>query len=156
MPVETLERPRTRPKGGRRADKSARKSAPRIPMNLEAPAPASPTPEPPPPPIAAPPATTPPRLGRLATFIGTHNIECLPSVLFWTTYAYFYPASQHTSGARFAQMRNIWEAGSLDVSNYGYMSADLVTYQVGGNVVIYPNKAPATTFLGLLPFGFFS
>jgi hypothetical protein len=95
-------------------------------------------------------------LGRLATFAGAHKVECLLFVLLWSTYAYFYPASEHNAGARFAQMRTIWEAGSLDVSNYGYMSADLVTYRVEGNTVIYPNKAPATTFLGLLPFGLFS
>jgi hypothetical protein len=163
MPIETLERPRTRPKGGRRPDKATRKSARRIPINLEGPTPATtanaaePAPMPAPTPsLAAPPATMPARFGRLGTFVRTHPVECLLFLLLWSTYAYFYPASQHNSGARFAQMRTIWEDGSLDVSNYGYMSADLVTYRVEGNTVIYPNKAPATTFLGLLPFGLFS
>jgi PA14 domain len=99
------------------------------------------------------PATLP---RKVAAFIRAHEVECLLFVLLWTTYAYFYPASQHNSGARFAQMRTIWEAGSLDVTPYGYMSGDLVTFTTGGTSVIYPNKAPGTTFLGLLPFGLYS
>lgn len=81
-----------------------------------------------------------------------YRIEILLFALLWMTYSYFYPSSQHSAAARFSQMRSVWEDHSMNVDKYGFMSADLVAHQ--GH--LYPNKAPGTTLLGLVPFGFWS
>ena len=56
----------------------------------------------------------------------------LLSCLLFATYGYFYPASQHNSAARYAQMRSLWEKHTLSVDDYYYMSGDLITYDFGG------------------------
>lgn len=101
-------------------------------------------------------AARPSRVRRVYAKLRAHPVECLLFVLLFATYAYFAPDSQHNSGARFAQMRTIWEDHTLDVSKWGFMSGDLISYRVGDRNIIYPNKAPGTTLLGLLPFGVFS
>lgn len=61
--------------------------------------------------------------------------------------SYFFQSSGHNEAARFDQMRSVMEHGEWWIDRYGSNTAD--TIHLGGHT--YPNKAPGTTLLGLLP-----
>jgi hypothetical protein len=86
----------------------------------------------------------------------TYRTELVLFFLLWATYGYFYQSTQQNEGARFDQMRAILHDHTLEINKYWWNSADVIHYQKNGAEHIYPNKAPGATFIGLLPFGFFS
>lgn len=61
--------------------------------------------------------------------------------------SYFYQSSGHNEAARFDQMRSVMEHGEWWIDRYASNTAD--TIEFGGHT--YPNKAPGTTLLGLVP-----
>lgn len=69
------------------------------------------------------------------------------------TYGYFYQASDQSTAARFDLIRSILERHTLSIDGYcGYNTADIV--HVGGHY--YSVKAPGLSFLGLIPWKFFT
>jgi len=71
-------------------------------------------------------------------------------VLFFS-FAYFYQGGGANQNARFAQIRSIVEHGQLNINPF-QISHDIV--KVGQK--IYPNKAPATSLVGVIPYFMFS
>ena len=65
--------------------------------------------------------------------------------LFFVTFGYFYQAGQHNENARLDQTRSISEDFALNIDRYNYNTADVVKYEG----LIYPNKAPGTSLLGV-------
>jgi hypothetical protein len=64
------------------------------------------------------------------------------------SYAYFYQAADHSTGARFDLIRAMLERHSLWIEGYaGFNTADIV--QLHSHV--YSNKAPGGSFTGILP-----
>jgi hypothetical protein len=61
--------------------------------------------------------------------------------------SYFFQSSGHNEAARFDQMRSVMEHGEWWIDRYASNTAD--TIEFGGHT--YPNKAPGTTLLGLVP-----
>ncbi|MEO8360516.1 MAG: hypothetical protein ABI672_10845 [Vicinamibacteria bacterium] len=61
--------------------------------------------------------------------------------------SYFFQSSAHNESARFDQIRSVSEHGEWFIDRFAGNSGDVV--QVGGHT--YPNKAPGTTLLGLIP-----
>src|SRR5262245_113926 len=61
--------------------------------------------------------------------------------------SYFFQSSGHNEAARFDQMRSVTEHAEWWIDRFAHNSADVV--RVDGH--IYPNKAPGTTLLGLMP-----
>lgn len=79
-----------------------------------------------------------------------YKIEWIIFFLLWITYAYFYQASQHNENARFDQIRAVIEKWQLNIDPFAFNSADIIRYD---NNLLYPNKAPGTTYVGI-PFFF--
>lgn len=75
-----------------------------------------------------------------------YKIEWLLFFLLLITYAYFYQAGQHNEAARFDQVRAIVEKWQLNIDPFAYNSADIIRYDNG---LLYPNKAPGTSFIGV-------
>lgn len=63
--------------------------------------------------------------------------------------SYFFQSSGHNEAARFDQMRSVMEHGEWWIDRFSGNTAD--TIHLDGHT--YPNKAPGTTLLGLLPWG---
>jgi hypothetical protein len=84
------------------------------------------------------------------------HVPLLILALLWPTYAYFYQGSQHNEAARFDQLRAIVEDGELHIERYAWMNtADGFQYGPSPDAMhTYPNKAPGTVFLALVPFAF--
>jgi hypothetical protein len=61
--------------------------------------------------------------------------------------SYFFQSSGHNEAARFDQMRSVTEHGEWWIDRFAWNTAD--TIQRNGHT--FPNKAPGTTLLGLLP-----
>ncbi len=84
--------------------------------------------------------------------------RAVPLLLFawlWPTYGYFYQGSQHNEAARFDQLRAIVEDHALGIEKYAWMNtADGVDYGEPPDRHTYPNKAPGTVFVALVPFSF--
>lgn len=84
------------------------------------------------------------------------RVEVLLFVLLFGTYAYFYQATGHNEAARFDQMRALAYDHTLAIDKYWWNTADVIHYPHGGKTQVYPNKAPGGTFLGSLPFFYYS
>ncbi len=93
-----------------------------------------------------------PKRGLLVRWMQAHRVELLLFLLLWTTYAYFYQSTQQNEAARFDQTRAIVQDRTLAIDKYRWNSADVIRYSKNGVDRIYPNKAPGTTFLGVVPF----
>ena len=63
--------------------------------------------------------------------------------------SYFFQSSGHNEAARFDQMRSVMEHGEWWIDRYASNTAD--TIGLDGHT--FPNKAPGTTILGLVPWG---
>jgi hypothetical protein len=63
--------------------------------------------------------------------------------------SYFFQSSGHNEAARFDQMRSVMERGEWWIDRFASNTAD--TIRLDGHT--YPNKAPGTTLLGLVPWG---
>ena len=63
--------------------------------------------------------------------------------------SYFFQSSGHNEAARFDQMRSVVEHGEWWIDRFAPNTAD--TIHLDGHT--YPNKAPGTTLLGLVPWG---
>jgi len=61
--------------------------------------------------------------------------------------SYFFQSSGHNEAARFDQMRSVTEHGEWWIDRFAWNTAD--TIHLDGH--IFPNKAPGTTLLGLVP-----
>ncbi|MBN2370408.1 MAG: hypothetical protein JXO72_07965 [Vicinamibacteria bacterium] len=93
--------------------------------------------------------------GRWNVWRREHKVEIALFLLVWMSGAYFYHSPQHNENARWDQMRAVLEQGTLAIERYAYNTADVVEIEKNGMRLIYPNKAPGTTILGLGPFGLF-
>jgi hypothetical protein len=82
--------------------------------------------------------------------------EAVLFLLLWTSYAYFYQSAKHNEAARFDQVRSLLDRRSFAIDEFAYNTADVVEVARDGIPHIYPNKAPGTTCLALVPFGFWS
>lgn len=69
----------------------------------------------------------------------------------WASFGYFYHTGQHNEEARFDQIRAVVEQHHWEIDGLAGDTADVI--EVGGHV--YPNKAPGTTYLGVLPWWLF-
>lgn len=63
--------------------------------------------------------------------------------------SYFFQSSGHNEAARFDQMRSVMEHGEWWIDRFASNTAD--TIHLDGHT--FPNKAPGTTLLGLVPWG---
>jgi hypothetical protein len=61
--------------------------------------------------------------------------------------SYFYQSSGHNEAARFDQIRSVAEHGEWWIDRFARNTGDVIQ----ANEHIYPNKAPGTTLLGLIP-----
>src|SRR5947199_6038342 len=84
------------------------------------------------------------------------RVEVLLFLLLFGTYAYFYQATGHNEAARFDQMRALAYDHTVAIDKYWWNTADVIHYPRDGKTHVYPNKAPGGTFIGLLPFFYFS
>ena len=85
--------------------------------------------------------------------LSARRVEILLLALLGLTYAYFYQSSQHNEAARFDQTRAIVEDHVLHIERFRYNTADVVTVARGGQSPhTYPNKAPGTSLLAIVPF----
>ncbi len=78
----------------------------------------------------------------------------LPWLLFlflWASFGYFYHTGQHNEEARFDQIRMVVENHQWRIDTLAGNTGDLIV--VNGHY--YPNKAPGTTYLGVLPWWIF-
>jgi hypothetical protein len=76
------------------------------------------------------------------------KIEIVLFLVSLLTYAYFYQAADHSTGARFDLIRTMLERHSLWIEGYaGFNTADIVQL----NSHVYSNKAPGGSFTGILP-----
>jgi len=87
-------------------------------------------------------------MGRLQCWAQRNRIECWLGVVLFFTFAYFYQAGQHNENARFDQTRSIVEHFSLNIERFVFNSADVIKYENRW----YPNKAPGTSFAGVIPY----
>lgn len=69
----------------------------------------------------------------------------------WASFGYFYHTGQHNEAARLDQIRAVVEHQQWEIDRLAGNTADVI--EVGGH--IYPNKAPGTTYLGVLPWWLF-
>ena len=92
------------------------------------------------------------RWSKIRRFARVHAVELTLFLFLWATYAYFYQSTQHNEAARFDQIRALTHDGTLSINKYWWNSADVIHYPKNGTDYIYPNKAPGTTFVGVLPF----
>jgi hypothetical protein len=81
-------------------------------------------------------------------WIQRNRIECWLGIVLFFTFAYFYQSGQHNENARFDQTRSIVEHFSLRIDRYVFNSADVIKYDNRW----YPNKAPGTSFAGVIPY----
>ena len=102
----------------------------------------------------SPPATASPggRWARMRRLARTYALELTLFLFLWGTYAYFYQSTQHNEAARFDQIRAVVDDGTLSINKYWWNSADVIHYPKNGTNHVYPNKAPGTTFVGVVPF----
>ena len=77
-------------------------------------------------------------------------IEVLLFILFFFSLIYFYNGSGWNSSARMSQVYRIVEDGKLDINPFIKETQD-ISIKDG---VIYPNKAPGSSFLGVIPYFF--
>ena len=63
--------------------------------------------------------------------------------------SYFFQSSGHNEAARFDQMRSVMEHGEWWIDRFAGNTADII--HLDGHT--FPNKAPGTTLLGLVPWG---
>ena len=77
--------------------------------------------------------------------------EWLLFALLLCSYAYFYQSGQHNEAARLDLARTMLEDGVLYVDRFAWNSADLISYERGGDRHIYSNKAPGMTLVIALP-----
>ncbi len=89
-------------------------------------------------------------MGRLQCWAQRNRIECWLGVVLFFTFVYFYQAGQHNENARFDQTRSIVEQFSLNIESFVFNSADVIRYENRW----YPNKAPGTSFAGVIPYFF--
>lgn len=68
----------------------------------------------------------------------------------WASFGYCYHTGQHNEEARFDQIRALVEHHQWQIDRLAGNTADVIL--VAGHV--YPNKAPGTTYLGILPWWF--
>ena len=85
-------------------------------------------------------------------WIKTYRVELLLFLLLWTTYAYFYQSTQDNEGARFDQVRTLVEDHTLAINKHWWNTADVIHYRKDGVDHIYPNKAPGTSLLAIIPY----
>lgn len=85
------------------------------------------------------------------------RIEVALFLVTFVSFAYFYQASDHGTGARFDLMRAIVERHTLWVDGYcGYNTADIVSVGPSAGSHLYSVKAPGGAFTGLPAWIFFS
>ena len=60
---------------------------------------------------------------------------------------YFFQSGHHNENARYAQVRSIVDDGRLPIGRYAGRTADTIKFEKQ----IFPNKAPGTVFMGVLP-----
>jgi hypothetical protein len=85
-----------------------------------------------------------------AEYRSDRRIEIALFVLTFFSFAYFYQASDHGTGARFDLMRAIAERRTLWVDGYcGYNTADIVSVGPAGGSHLYSVKAPGGGLTGL-------
>jgi len=78
------------------------------------------------------------------------RIEIALFLVTFVSFAYFYQASDHGTGARFDLMRSIAERRTLWVDGYcGYNTADIVSVGLTGGSHLYSVKAPGGALTGL-------
>jgi hypothetical protein len=81
-----------------------------------------------------------------------YRVELLLLLLLWSTFAYFYQATQQNEAVRFDQTRAIVQDHTLAIDKYWFNSADVIHYSRDGQDRIYPNKAPGTSLLAVPTF----
>jgi hypothetical protein len=82
-------------------------------------------------------------------WLRTYRVELLLFVLLWTTYAYFYQATQQNEAARLDQTRAIVQDHGLAINKYWWNSADIIHYSKDGLDRMYPAKAPGMSLLAV-------
>jgi 4-amino-4-deoxy-L-arabinose transferase-like glycosyltransferase len=89
-----------------------------------------------------------PSAGEIRVPEPVRRVEIVLFLVSIVTYAYFYQAADHSTGARFDLVRAILERHTLWIEGYaGFNTADII--QLRSHV--YSNKAPGGSFTGILP-----
>lgn len=86
-----------------------------------------------------------------APSVNDRSLRWLLFFFLWASFGYFYHTGQHNEEARFDQIRALVENHEWQIDRLAGNTADVIV--VAGHV--YPNKAPGTTYLGVLPWWFF-
>ena len=85
------------------------------------------------------------------------RIEVALFLVTFISFAYFYQASDHGTGARFDLMRSLAERRTIWVDGYcGYNTADIVSVSAKAGAHLYSVKAPGGAFTGVPAWLFFS
>jgi PA14 domain len=78
-----------------------------------------------------------------------HRVELLLLLLLWSTFAYFYQATQQNETVRFDLTRAIVQDRTVAINKYWFNSADVIHYSRNGEDRVYSNKAPGTSLLAI-------